>query len=315
MKPLLSICIPTYNGKEFLEYNINKLININKKNIFEICVSDNASTDGTNRFMLDIVSKYQFIKYHRNEQNFGMAYNFDKALKIADGKYRWLLGDDDEILVDKIEKVIKILTINKPDICIVSGPGVEGETQFVNNVESQMFTNKNDVLEKIACQMNWISCCILSEEVVKKINIEKVNDNIFPHLIEILKYLEISCSVYWINDVCAKIQEQSNCRYTNKILEYCIKDWCEVTKRIDGYSEAAKLKFINSTVLLKYASLINLLRYRKDNIINFKNLKLIHSYFKYYPITLRIKFYIVMLFPRSILLILSKIIYILKGLL
>ena len=33
MKQLLSICIPTYNGKIFLEYNINKFIKLNENMI------------------------------------------------------------------------------------------------------------------------------------------------------------------------------------------------------------------------------------------------------------------------------------------
>lgn len=53
MKQLLSICIPTYNGKIFLEYNINKFIKLNEKYDFEVCVSDNASNDDTQSYMLD----------------------------------------------------------------------------------------------------------------------------------------------------------------------------------------------------------------------------------------------------------------------
>ena len=313
MQPFLSICIPTYNGKAFLEYNINKFIKLNEKYDFEVCVSDNASTDETQKFMIDIISKYDFIKYNRNEQNFGMAYNFDMALKMANGEYRWLLGDDDEIIEEKFEKILNVLKKEKVEIIVINSPDINGKGQFIKNVRSQKFNERNKVLGAIACQMSWISSCILSEKVIKNLNIKNVNDNIFPHLIEILKYLEKSCNIYWIEEVCARIQHQSKCRYSEKILEYCLKDWCEIIEKIEGYDGKAKLKFVRSTPLIKYSNFINLLRYKKENILNLKTLKKISPYLKYYPFSLRVKFYIAQLFPRFLLKFLAKVKYEMKA--
>ena len=53
MQPFLLIFIPTYNSKAFLEYNINKFIKLHEKYNFEVCVSDNASNDDTQSYMLD----------------------------------------------------------------------------------------------------------------------------------------------------------------------------------------------------------------------------------------------------------------------
>ncbi|EBH2219729.1 glycosyltransferase, partial [Salmonella enterica] len=45
---LISFCIPTYNRKEYLEELLNSINNQEKFNLdIEICISDNASTDGT----------------------------------------------------------------------------------------------------------------------------------------------------------------------------------------------------------------------------------------------------------------------------
>jgi abequosyltransferase len=114
-KPLLSICIPTYNRAEFLKDaldSILKQINTKNKDKVEICISDNASEDNTE----ELVNEYQKkspipIIYHKNEKNMGADYNFLKVVEIANGEYCWLLGSDDiieesgiDIVLDEIEE-------------------------------------------------------------------------------------------------------------------------------------------------------------------------------------------------------------------
>ena len=108
--PLLSICIPTYNRaqylKEALESILNQIHNDNKDKV-EICVSDNASNDYTEI----LVKKYKkrspvSIVYHKNLKNMGADYNYLKAVEIAKGKYCWLLGSDDVIEKDGINKIL-----------------------------------------------------------------------------------------------------------------------------------------------------------------------------------------------------------------
>ncbi|HHC1975330.1 TPA: glycosyltransferase family 2 protein, partial [Salmonella enterica] len=51
---LISFCIPTYNRKEYLEELLNSINNQEKFNLdIEICISDNASNDGTEE-MIDV---------------------------------------------------------------------------------------------------------------------------------------------------------------------------------------------------------------------------------------------------------------------
>jgi glycosyltransferase involved in cell wall biosynthesis len=64
---------------------------------FEVCVSDNCSTDGT----AEVVRAAQAnlaIKYQRNDSNLGLAKNFLHAVAMADGEFVWLIGDDDLLL-------------------------------------------------------------------------------------------------------------------------------------------------------------------------------------------------------------------------
>ena len=61
-KPLVSVGIPTYNRVDWLKGAIDSVLNQNYSNI-DIVVCDNASTDGTEKFMQEYCAKYENIKY------------------------------------------------------------------------------------------------------------------------------------------------------------------------------------------------------------------------------------------------------------
>ena len=271
MTKLLAICIPTYNGGEYLKYNIKKLIDMSLKYNFDICVSDNASTDDTQEYMLNLITKYDFIKYHRNDKNMGFAYNFDYVLKMSDTKYAWLLGDDDEILENGLIKVIEILNKYKPGICIVNGINNNNNNKVINNIDSKLYTNKDDVLIEIGRIISWISTIIISKKIIKDIDANNFKENAFPHWIEILNFISNNCNLYWIKDVSVKIQKNCLSRYSNKYLDYFIKDRYYAIKKIKGYKRENKKIFFDMSINKNF-SLGCIISLRRKGILNKKNL-------------------------------------------
>ena len=70
MKPIISICIPTYNRSRHLSNCLNSIIlnkNISNLNI-QICVSDNCSTDDTEK-VVRLAQREIDIEYQKNEEN------------------------------------------------------------------------------------------------------------------------------------------------------------------------------------------------------------------------------------------------------
>ena len=110
----ISICIPTYNRAGHLT-NCLKSIKDNRlsSNVdFEICVSDNASIDNTEEVVRD-AQKHMPIKYRRNAINLGIPQNFLNVVGMAEGEFAWLLGDDDLLMPDAIERLSKLIDQNK----------------------------------------------------------------------------------------------------------------------------------------------------------------------------------------------------------
>lgn len=305
MTKLLAICIPTYNGGENLKYNVNKLIDMSLKYNFDICVSDNASTDDTQEYMLDLISKYDFIKYHRNDRNMGIAYNFDYVLKMAETEYAWLLGDDDEILENGLIKVIEILTKYKPDICVVNGINLDNE-KIIKGIPSKIYTDKNMILSDLGQHMSWISTLIYSNKMINKINIARIKTNAFPHLIEIFRYFNKECNLYWNSISSVKIQKSSEVRYYNNHLDYFIKDWYNITVQIGNYRNNAKQIFIKNICnsLYSFRDII-ILRYK--NVLNKRNLLKVKKELKHYPLKIQMYLYIISKIPIDLLIFIRKI--------
>lgn len=299
MNYFLSICIPTYNGGETLKYNVNKLVKMQPEYGFEICVSDNASDDGTQEFMRCVESKYKFIKYHRNKENFGFAYNLDFVINMAGGKYMWMLGDDDELNEENIRIVIRALQNKNVDICVVNGCTPKHITR-VENLSTQIFYDKNEVLEKLGEHMAWISCLILSKNTVNEITIKNRWYNSLPHIIEIFKYLDNRCKLLWLNNICVTSQEKAYIRYNKNILDYLIRDWYKVTNFLKNYNENSKKVFLKNIIKRMFSNK-SIIILRKENIINKASLIKIKNELAYYPICFRLKLYIISIIPSWLL--------------
>jgi glycosyltransferase involved in cell wall biosynthesis len=85
-RPLVSIGVPVYNGERFLRGTLEGLLRQTFSD-FEILISDNASTDGTEAVAREFVAADPRVSYQRNEENLGAARNFDLLVERARGTY------------------------------------------------------------------------------------------------------------------------------------------------------------------------------------------------------------------------------------
>jgi abequosyltransferase len=64
----------------------------------ELCVSDNASADGTQELVQAANGRLPCrVVYHRQAENVGLARNLLQVVELASGRFCWLLGSDDLI--------------------------------------------------------------------------------------------------------------------------------------------------------------------------------------------------------------------------
>lgn len=129
VKPLLSICIPTYNRVEYLKRSIESIIHQKAfiDNKVEIVIADNASADGTDIMVNEYTKQYDNISYYRNEKNIGND-NFPFALSKGTGVLRRLCNDTLCFKDGSLEYICGIVTEyaeKRPFICWLESKGTE----------------------------------------------------------------------------------------------------------------------------------------------------------------------------------------------
>jgi hypothetical protein len=90
----LSVCLPTRNGAARLE-GVVRSIREQDHTDFELIISDNASTDGTEELCRELAKADERIVYLRQPENIGLLNNFQAAMRHARGTFLRWVGDDD----------------------------------------------------------------------------------------------------------------------------------------------------------------------------------------------------------------------------
>jgi glycosyltransferase involved in cell wall biosynthesis len=106
---LVSIVMCTYNGQEYLDEQIESVLNQDYPN-FELIVVDDHSIDKTWELLESWQKKSNRIKIFRNEVNLGYNKNFERAIQLASGDFISICDQDDIWLPQKISKTIDAFT-------------------------------------------------------------------------------------------------------------------------------------------------------------------------------------------------------------
>lgn len=92
--PIVTVGIPVYNGERYVSQAIESILAQRFANL-DIIISDNASTDGTSGICQHYAQQDRRIRYVRNEQNMGAAFNYNRLVDLARGRYfKWMAHDD-----------------------------------------------------------------------------------------------------------------------------------------------------------------------------------------------------------------------------
>lgn len=111
-EPLFSICIPNYNYAAYLPETIASVLEQGHRDL-EVCVADNASTDGSDAVLAQVDDPR--FRYTINRWNVGFAPNLDRASVMARGRFMILLSSDDLMRPRALETYAQLLTAALPE--------------------------------------------------------------------------------------------------------------------------------------------------------------------------------------------------------
>lgn len=116
---MFSVEVTTYNQKEYIAQSLQSILDQEHNYKYEILVSDDCSTDGTQDIIREFEKKYpDIVKPVYNEKNLGAMSNYYATVARAKGKYLMGCGGDDYWLPGKVEKQISFMERNLDfDVC------------------------------------------------------------------------------------------------------------------------------------------------------------------------------------------------------
>ena len=246
--PLVSICMPVYNGARFLSYTIDNILAQSYRNI-ELIIVDDGSTDDSYNIARQYVNKSKRgggkVFSQSNEGAFSAR---NRALKESTGEYIMFMDCDDFISHHKIQRQIEILQENDP-YTIVS---CEWDI-FCSNIQEAAFPNRCvyrnyhnpidmliEMLNKGEMMLN--SCWMMSQELIKSAGYWDCRFTINDDGVYFSKVLASASKVIFCPD--ARVYYR---RGHASLSTYDIFSDTKLTALLESYKEQAKILLAQTT--------------------------------------------------------------------
>ncbi len=111
MPPTVSVCIPTYNRKDYLKETLDSCFAQTYKD-YEVVIVDDGSTDGTEDMLKD--ARYD-VRYYWAE-HIGQAAARNKLIELAQGEYITFLDSDDLLFPNAVQKLMDVIDSYSPEV-------------------------------------------------------------------------------------------------------------------------------------------------------------------------------------------------------
>ncbi len=136
--PLVSICIPTFNAARWIQACLESAL-AQTYTPLEVLIIDDASTDETVELIRAVDDKR--IRVLVNEQNVGLAQNWNKCIEMSRGDFIKFLFHDDILYPDCVEKMMRLLRSNENvglvfsprDVIVEGDPEAESTKKWLRN--------------------------------------------------------------------------------------------------------------------------------------------------------------------------------------
>jgi len=122
-KPLLTVCLITYNHAKFIKQSINSILEQETDFPWQLVIADDYSTDGTRDILKEYQSKHpERVQLILQKKNVGAESNWTDLLAAAQSKYV-VYGEGDDYYIDpaKLQKQVDFLE-QHPDYAICFHP-------------------------------------------------------------------------------------------------------------------------------------------------------------------------------------------------
>jgi glycosyltransferase involved in cell wall biosynthesis len=159
---MISVCIATYNGEEYVEQQLKSiLIQLSKED--EIIVSDDGSKDNTVKIIEGLNDKR--IKVYLNGGFKNPIYNFERALSLSNGNFIFLSDQDDLWHPDKISVMKKHLL--KYDMVVCDHSMIDIDNNLIEKSYFKRVKSKSGIIHNLKKNTYYGCCMAFRKELLK----------------------------------------------------------------------------------------------------------------------------------------------------
>jgi len=108
----VSVCIPIYNGENYLEECLNSVLNQSFKN-FEVIVVDDQSSDTSFEIAKKYAAQDDRVRVFQNEQNLGLVNNWNRCIDLSHGEWIKFVFQDDLIELNCLKKMMNFAKLER----------------------------------------------------------------------------------------------------------------------------------------------------------------------------------------------------------
>jgi len=261
--PRLSVCIPTYNRCKYLAETIasitSQVASADASKI-EICISDNASTDGTDVLIQNLQGHTPVrIVYSRNDTNLGADANYLRAIELASGDYCWYMGSDDIAVPGSLARFLREID-EEHDIYLCNRIDCDIEMTFIRNrywldtsirsevfdfTEPAQFRRYAEHSKSVGALFGYLSSIVFKRKKWQAVTIDPVfMGTAYSHVYMLLSFMRTGCKLKYFSEHLVKSRGGNDSFWApsnDGIIQRIMID-------IDGYLLLAERLFSSSPV-------------------------------------------------------------------
>jgi GT2 family glycosyltransferase len=165
MNPLISICIPTFNGEKYLQEALDSVKTQTYRN-FEVIISDDNSTDKTLEICEKFKDEVDFSVYIYNHIRAGIGANWNHCIEKANGEYIKFLFQDDVLFSNCLEEMLNVFIQNKEVALVACQRNFIYEKEYLDEKLRDWINTFGNLQETLNLKFNN-NFCIIKNSIFK----------------------------------------------------------------------------------------------------------------------------------------------------